>query len=417
MEKQGGKLDWAGPQNRYFGESQILDSKVSPDKIGRQRTDHSPKQVGVNDLVRGDQFYMIGLTQTANIGPVLGRSLLGHFGSAREIFHSTKKDLMRIPGIGSQIASNILKGRGLIGAEKELKLIEKHAIKVISLHDQGYPDMLRKIYDAPLIIYQKGELNLNDQLHIAVVGTRMPSGYGQIVAEQFSSHLVDHGCCVVSGLAFGVDGIVHRTALKRKGKTVGILGHGLGTIYPREHTREAKSITESGALLSEFGAEVLPEARNFPMRNRIISGLCHATVVIEAGEKGGALITARMAFEQNREVYAIPGDLTRPQSAGSNFLIRNQIAKILLHPSEILEDLKPMVSSISKQVMNPIKHSPNLNEDEKRILHFISKDPSKGEAISSNLNIELGKLRGVLVNLEVKGYVKLEVGGTYRLFG
>lgn len=385
---------------------------------GKHRTDKAvPGQRYDPTYGRGDALYMIGLSKIKNVGSIVGRLLLEHFESPRNVFYATKRELLNIRGIGPQTASDILKGKALFEAEKELAFADRRGIQILSIQDMEYPEMLKNIYDAPLLIYQKGNLELNNQIHIAIVGTRMPSTYGQVIAEQYAKFFVDQGCSVVSGLAYGIDGIVHRTSLEHKGKTVAVLGHGLNTIYPEEHRREAQSITESGALITEFGATTLPEARNFPMRNRIISGLCHATIVIEAGEKGGALITARSAFEQGRQVFAIPGDLTRAQSRGSNILIRDNIAKMVIHPSEVIEDLGLSLSPLKLKRLGAAKDTAQLSGVEAEVLKMIESDPQSSEYISKVLNIDLGQIKGMLIDFELKGFVRQEKGGEFRLVG
>ncbi len=366
---------------------------------------------------RGNDLYLVGLTKAENIGPVIGRNLLEYFGSARNVFCASKSELKQIQGIGLQTASNIIKGKALFDAEKELIYAEKEGVRILSILDPAYPEMLKMIYDAPLVIYQKGNMELNNHLHIAIVGTRMPSSYGQVLAEQYANFFVSQGCSVVSGLAYGVDGIVHRTALKNGGQTVAVLGHGLDTVYPREHSQEASAIASNGALITEFGAATLPDARNFPMRNRIISGMCRATIVIEAGEKGGALITAKTAFEQNREVFAIPGDLTRSQSRGSNLLIRDQIAKIVLHPSEVLEELGMSLTPANFKSLNQKRDTFNLDANEQNVLQLLESDPQDPDSVSKLLGIDVGKVKSILIGLEVKGYVCQEKGGKFRYAG
>ncbi|MCL4103791.1 UNVERIFIED_CONTAM: hypothetical protein GTU68_029108 [Idotea baltica] len=274
--------------------------------------------------------------------------------------------------------------------------------------------MLRGIYGAPLVLYQKGSADLNEKINIAIVGTRKPSTYGRAVSEQFSTYLTQKGFNVVSGLAYGVDISAHQAALNAGGGTTAVLGHGLGTVYPQCHSRQASDIAEKGSLLTEFSSETGPEGRNFPMRNRIISGMCHATIVVEAGEKGGALITAKNAFEQNRTVYAIPGDLTRPGAVGTNKLIRDQIAKILLHPYEIIEDLGSMIKGpISKRIDNAVVEG--LDPEEKLIFQSLSQQAGTVSSLLKKLEVPFAKLKEILFALELKNLVKQEAGGIYQI--
>ena len=381
---------------------------------GRQHTDTA--RAGHSHLgafFHEELLYTVGLTKLDLVGPVLGRELLNYFGSAKAVFHCSQRELLSLPGIGPKTASSILKGRSLLGAERELKFAEKRGIKVLTILDPEYPEGLKEIYDAPLVIYTRGGYNFGSQPMISIVGTRMPSEYGRIVAQNFTEYFVDQGFCVVSGLAFGIDATVHRKVLERGGNTVAVLGHGFGTLYPQEHWREAQGICKTGALVTEFGSDVLPEARNFPMRNRIISGLSHATIVIEAGDKGGALITARSAFEQNRLVYAIPGDLTRSQAQGSNALIRDQIAKMVLHPSEVVDELEPSIGHLLETKISIPKPSVTVSQEELSILEILSGEPQRVTSLSKKAGSSMGRLRALLIRLEVEGLVRKEVGGIY----
>ncbi len=422
MDRAGGSLrsHYLTREFRTLGESGVgstgsLFDIVSESKNGGRSAELTVPRHPYRELHnKGEDLYLVGLTKAENIGPVMGRKLLERFGSARNIFCASKKELLQIHGIGAQTALSIIKGKALFEAEKELIQAQRDSVKVVSILDPAYPENLKMIYDAPLLIYKKGSLELNNCVHIAIVGTRMPSSYGQVVAEQFASFFVEQGCCVVSGLAYGIDGIVHRAALNGDGQTVAVLGHGFGTIYPRDHFREARSIIEKGALITEFGYSTLPDAKNFPMRNRIISGICQATIVIEAGEKGGALITARMAFEQNRQVFAIPGDLTRSQSRGSNILIRDHIAKIVLHPSEVLEDLGMSLTASNVRSLDKKRKIAELKASEQNVLRLLKSDPQDSDHISKVLGIALGKVKSLLIGLEVKGYVCQGRGGKYR---
>ncbi len=390
-------------------------AKWLPSRVGGHQTDlavpgHSYLQGGIDQ----DLLYLVGLTKLHHVGPVLGRKLLDHFGSAREVFFSAQRDLLGIQGIGPKTARGISKGTSLFEAEKELEYAQKTDIEILSLFDSGYPQLLKEIYDAPILIYKKGKMDLNRQVHVSIVGTRMPSEYGRIVAERFAQFFVDQGICVVSGLAFGIDSIVHRTALKSKGKTLGVLGHGFSTIYPQEHMREARAMIESGALVTEFGHATMPDAPNFPMRNRLISGMASATIVIEAGLKGGALITARSAFEQNRQVYAIPGDLTRSQAHGANILIRDQIAKLVLHPSEIMEDILPSISvdlKDKRDIGEPI--SPSLRGEEEKVLELIGKGKKYTDDFSKSLGFSQHEMKKIMLSMELKGLVRRERTGQY----
>lgn len=362
-----------------------------------------------------DLTYLIALSKIERIGPVLSRRLIDYFGDVKDIFASRPSTLEKIPKIGSHLAQAIRKASVLKSAEQELEFAAQNGVRVSSVYDDDYPWMLKNIHDAPLLLYQKGELKFNDGLNIAIVGTRKPSGYGRSVAEYIAKYLSGCGVNVVSGLAYGIDSEAHKAVLNSGGATTAVLGHGLGTIYPREHAWDAERIKENGALITEFHSQVGPEGRNFPLRNRIIAGLCQCTIVIEAGTKGGALITAKLAFEQDREVYAVPGDITRATSIGCNQLIRDQIASILTHPQDVLDNLAHMLDSGNGGKGGPqVKdiNANNLSETEKRALSRIEEGACSLNEMMRDL--EVGEsLYGALIELEGKGLVRMAAGGVY----
>lgn len=314
-------------------------------KVTNPETAHKLESVAGSFFLDEERFYLIALSKIDKLGPVKGRALIQRFESAKNLFCLPKKEILLIEGLSMKHKHEIISRRTLAESEAELKFVEKHGIEVLSIHSGRFPELLREIHDCPLLIYQRGEVNLNLLPTVAIVGTRKPSAYGEEAAKNFAHAFAACGFNVISGMAYGIDACVHKSALQAGGITTGVLGHGLGQIYPREHAGlGARIIQEGGALITEFGAAVGPDAFNFPARNRIISGLSHATVVIEAKEKGGALITAKMAFEQNRFVYAIPGNIGQLPSVGCNHLIRDQIAKLVLSPEEIVEDLRAVLS-------------------------------------------------------------------------
>lgn len=360
-----------------------------------------------------ENFYAIGLTQIKRLGPVNTRKLVDRFGSAESVFRAPPKDLKALGKFGEYLNRELRKSCHLLAAEKEFKYAERNKISIRTVEDPKYPRLLKALHDAPFVLFQKGDLNLNEQVNIAIVGTRKPSSYGRILAEKYSAFFSERGINVVSGLAYGIDGAVHSSALTKGGKTTAVLGHGLQTVYPREHWQKANKISESGALLTEHGTQIGPDGRNFPMRNRIISGMCHATIVVEAGIKGGALITAKTAFEQNREVYAVPGDVFRSTSVGCNHLIRDQIAKILTDPQEVLDDIAPML----EDKFQGREKSVSLNLDPKETLIF--KRLQEGTCNISKLESSTGLLRSelfvLLLNLEIRKVIRQDSGGYYRV--
>lgn len=292
-----------------------------------------------------ERLFLIALSRIEKLGPVKGRMLLQRYGSASALYGLSRADLRGIDGLSFAHQQAILQRTTLEEAEREILFAEKHGVEILTVHSNGYPKLLREIHDHPIILFQQGEIQLNEYPSIAIVGTRKPSQNGERITQSFAEAFGSAGFNVISGMAYGIDAQAHSAALKVGGLTTGVLGHGLGQIYPREHHDLGRRILEAGGgLVTEFSSCVGPDAFNFPARNHIISGLAHATLVVEAQEKGGALITAKMAFDQDRFVYAIPGSIGCSTSRGCNHLIRDQIAKLVLEPTEIIEDLIGVLS-------------------------------------------------------------------------
>lgn len=284
-----------------------------------------------------DLLYQIALTRVPNIGPVQAKILLQHFSPA-DIFKASPSLLEKMEGIGSIRAGSIRAFRDFKSIENEIRVTEQAGIRTVFITDPGYPKRLLHCYDSPTLLYQKGSGDLNASRIVAVIGTRNFTDYGRQAAETLIAELRVPGLMVVSGLAFGIDAIAHRSALKNDIPTVAVLAHGLDQVYPPEHASLAKEIMrEGGGLLTEFGIATKPDRHHFPARNRIVAGMSDATIVVETGEKGGSMITAELANGYNRDVFAFPGRATDPRSRGCNQLIRTNKAMLINQASELLE--------------------------------------------------------------------------------
>ncbi len=287
---------------------------------------------------------LIMLNMVPDVGCVKLRLLLEQFKSPAGIFSSSVSELKSVKGIGQHTARAIKNAYSDYDIEKEIALIKKFGVSVTTLFDDDYPLNLMNIYDPPILLYTKGALKVNDEFAVAIVGSRICTYYGMNMAEKMASELACCGLTVVSGLARGIDTAAHKGALKSKGRTVAVLGNGLSSVYPPENKVLSEQIILNGALISEFPMETPPYKHNFPRRNRVISGLSKAVLVVEAAKKSGALITADFALEQGRDVFAVPGMAGRPLSAGTNSLIK-QGAKLIDTANDILEELGiPLVS-------------------------------------------------------------------------
>ena len=282
-----------------------------------------------------DREYLIALNMVEGLGSIRITKLLNGFNSAEDIFRSGESRLQSIAGIGRELSLRI-RSFNIKALKEELELSKKENIKIISILDEDYPEDLKNIPDAPIILYVKGVLD-NSGLNIAVIGSRKASSYGLLTAERLSGQLASLGVTIISGMARGIDSAAHKGALKAGGRTVAVLGSGLLNIYPPENVELAKQITGNGAVISEFPLKTSPLRENFPRRNRIISGLSKGVIVVEAALRSGALITADLALDQGRDVFAVPGEVGSPTSCGTNYLIK-QGAKLVDSAEDILEE-------------------------------------------------------------------------------
>ena len=291
----------------------------------------------VEDLIR--------LNMTKGIGVITYRRLLENFGSPKTILEASKRELLGVTGVGKELAERITKSSRDTDVSAELSLAREMGVKIVSYTCDDYPRNLKSIYDPPLVLYIKGELKETDAIALAMVGSRRGTYYGKLQAERMSATLANTGFCIVSGLARGIDAAAHRGALKVKGRTIAVLGNGMGTIYPREHKELAERIAENGALISELPMRTPPDGRNFPPRNRLISGLSLGVVVVEASLGSGSIITAQWALEHGKEVFALPGNIDSPYSRGTHKLIKEG-AKLVECVDDIIEELGPLAETL-----------------------------------------------------------------------
>ena len=278
---------------------------------------------------------IIRILSIQNVGPRKTLDLYEHFGSLENIFKASVRDLLHVPGIHEKTAVNILAPLDPELLRGQMLLLEKFDVSLLTIWDSAYPTRLKEIYDPPIALFARGDISLLHNGALAIVGTRAPSGYGRVVTQELAQGLVENGYTLVSGAARGIDTIVHETCLQNSGKTIAVLGNGVDRVYPSENRPLLERIRQQGLLVSEFLMGAKPDAPNFPRRNRIISGLTLGTLVIEAAEKSGSLITAYYALDQNREVFAVPGSIRSTQSQGTHQLIR-QGAKLVGSVEDIL---------------------------------------------------------------------------------
>jgi len=353
---------------------------------------------------------LITLNMISSIGSIRLKRLLEYFGSPLKVLFSSKDKLMRVEGIRENIADQILKARK-IDIKKELDLVEREGVEILTVNDDSYPENLKNIYDPPLVLYIKGEVSPQDKLAIAIVGSRRASYYGISVAERFAQNLASLGITIVSGMARGIDSASHRGAIRARGRTVAVLGSGLLNIYPPENKDLFQEISKCGVVISEFPMETKPLRENFPRRNRVISGLSLGVLVVEAARNSGALITADSALEQGREVFALPGKIDSSTSWGTNQLIK-QGAKLIDNVEEILEELNLSLKDLRRKEEKEILR-PNLTYDEAKIYNLLSSEPKHLDDILIELGLPLSKIISNLVNLEMKRLIKELPGKFY----
>lgn len=282
--------------------------------------------------------YWIWLASIEGLGPVKKFALLNKFETVKRIYNATEKEILKVDGMSDKIVQNMQKAKDAKLLEKYEKYILKNDIKIINISDDNYPAKLKNIYAPPITIFAKGDISLLNSKSIAIVGSREPSKYGIYVAEKFSTELSKEGITIISGLAKGIDTFAHIGALSSFGKTIAVLGSGIDVVYPKENAKYYREISEKGLIISEYIVGTAPESKNFPQRNRIISGLSDGVLVVEARKNSGTMITTDFALEQGKELYVIPGNITSNLSAGTNNLIKEG-AKLVTDVYEILEDL------------------------------------------------------------------------------
>ena len=353
-----------------------------------------------------DKPYWIAINLVKGIGAVRLKALLETFGDAKSAWGATPADL-RAAGLSKRIIENFVDTRSKVDVDTLWNEIAAKNIRVMTWDDADYPARLREIAQPPPILYLRGDFLEEDAWAVAIVGTRRVTSYGQQVTEEVATFLAQNGVTIVSGLARGVDGIAHKAALKAGGRTLAVLGSGVNRIYPPEHRTLAEQIAKTGAIISDYAPDTPPEGSNFPPRNRIISGLSMATIVIEAAETSGALITANFALEQGREIFALPGNIFAPQSKGPNRLIQ-QGAHPLLNPRDILEilDLTRVTEHRAARQILP------ADATESQLLDALTHEPIHVDEIREKTGLAVEKISSTLVMMELKGMVR-HVGGMH----
>ena len=351
-------------------------------------------------MTNKDIKYWVGFSMIPRIGRVKMTQLESHFGNLEAAWQAAPADLKHA-GLDSGSVNAISSWRPKISLEAEMEKLDQYGIKVFTWHDADYPSRLKEIYDYPPVLYIRGSLLPEDEWCLAVVGTRRPTVYGRQVTEEIVADLVQNKITIVSGLARGIDSVAHHSALEAGGRSIAVFASGLDTVYPGENTDLARRIIQHGALISEYPLGTRPRADNFPRRNRIMSGLSLGVLITEAGETSGAMITANMALEQNREVFAIPGSILSPASRGTNRLIQEG-AKLVHNCTDILEELN--LATAAHQL--EMKETLPASDTESLLLKQLHAEPTHIDEVCRSSGLPVATVSSTLAMMELKGLIK-----------
>lgn len=359
-----------------------------------------------------DIRYWVGLSLVPEVGPVMSRKLISEIGSPENIFRAGADDLLAIRGLGKEKADSIREFRNWDRVEEIVKVTEEKGIRIVGYQDPCYPEVLKEVAGAPLVLYMKGDYCREDRFGIAVVGSRKHTHYGEVVTRKISGELATSGFTIISGMARGIDTLSHESALAAGGRTIAVLGSGLDVYYPAENKGLMEKITLSGCAVSELPPGTMPSRENFPRRNRLISGLSLGVLVVEATSQSGSLITANYALEQNKEIFAVPGQITSRNSDGTNGLIR-QGAKVVLGADDIIEELAPVLRGFIRK--SDCRPPVEISEDEGRICGFLTREPKHIDLLSRESALPVHAVLNLLLSLELKGVVRQSNGKRFYL--
>ena len=364
--------------------------------------------------IHEELLYRIAITMLPQVGAITAKNLISYCGGAKAVFEARGRHLKAIPRVGSHIARSILQQSTLKQADNEVEYIRKNNISTFYYLDEAYPHRLKHLPDCPVILYFRGKVNFNEGRTVAIVGTRSPSPRGREVCKQFIRGLQPQVGLLVSGLAFGIDITAHRSALELNFPNVGVVGHGLKHLYPAAHRKVAERMLTCGGLLTEFPSQTKPDGRHFPMRNRIIAGLVDLVIVIETARRGGSVITANLANEYDRDVFAVPGRISDEKSAGCNELIKSHKANLVEGPEDVAYFM-----NWQKKETNPgtqRKLFVNLDEEEAYVLKLMEQQEFCNiDFLLSHGSLSVSRLSRVLLGLEFKGLIKVMPGNKYIL--
>ncbi|KAF2506625.1 DNA-processing protein DprA [Flavobacterium foetidum] len=361
-----------------------------------------------------DLFYLLALLKVDGVGDIMAKKLLASCGSAEAVFKSKVSQIAAIDGVGAVLLKNLKDKTIFQKAERELLFINTERINVSCFQDESYPERLKHCIDAPVLIFTAGKIDLRDRKIISIVGTRQITSYGTEFCKKLIEDLISLNPVIVSGFAYGVDIVAHQAAIDAGLQTIGVLAHGLNQVYPKVHKKYMAKMEENGGFITEFWSDSNPDKEKFVRRNRIVAGMSEATIVIESADKGGSLITAKMANDYNRDVFAVPGRITDKYSQGCNNLIKTQQANVLTSATDLIYMLNWDVQLKSKSVQKQL--FVDLNEEEQKIYDFLMKNGKELlDIIALECDFPIFKMSSLLLNMELKGIVRPLPGKLFEI--
>ena len=360
-----------------------------------------------------DLFYLLALLKVDGVGDIMAKKLLSHFGNAEAIYKAKTNLIAAIDGVGSVLLKNLKDKSVFEKANQELEFIKSNNIKVSFFQDENYPDRLKHCIDSPVLIFSAGNINLKNKKIISIVGTRQVTSYGMEFCKKLIEDLAPLDPVIVSGFAYGVDIVAHQLAMDYNLQTIGVLAHGLNQIYPKTHKKYVAKMEENGGFMTEFWSSSNPDKENFVRRNRIVAGMTEATIVIESADKGGSLITANIANDYNRDVFAVPGRVTDKYSQGCNDLIKTQKANVLTSAADLVYILNWDIENKSKTIQKQL--FVELEPDEQKIYDFLLKNGKELlDIIALQCDFPIYRISGILLNMELKGVIRPLPGKLYE---
>jgi DNA processing protein len=350
-------------------------------------------------------YYLMALLRIDGVGDIMAKKLLTHFGSAENVLNAKTSQLAGIDGVGAVLLKNLKDKTVYEKAKQELNFIQNNNIDVLHFQDDKYPDRLKHCIDSPVLLFTSGNINLHNRKIISIVGTRQITSYGTEFCRKFIEDLAPLNPIIVSGFAYGVDIVAHQLAMDHNLQTIGVVAHGLNQIYPKPHKKYVAKMEQNGGFMTEFWSTTNPDKENFVRRNRIVAGMTEATIVIESADRGGSLITANMANDYNRDVFAVPGRVTDKYSQGCNNLIKTQKANVLTSAADLIYilnwDIKKETKPIQKQLFV------TLDDDEQKVYDYLLKTGKElMDIIALHCDFPIYRISGLLLNMELKGVIR-----------